>query len=292
MGNLAHVPRMLYTSMYPNMRPMRTRSFAVLFTSILLATPAGGQRPDSAAPPPVQGARFVGFIASISTTRPVTTADVRAIWIDSVHTERDNAGKESNEFFVDSTKSRVGITDDSGHFAINVLPPGHYLVNVRRIGFEPMQVMLTMGTSMIEMELAMTQVIPMLPEVRITASSTDRMMARLERTGFRSHRNSGSSGMFIERGDIANRHPQYITDMLATYGIHQEAFVYIDRMPADWETLRSYPVELVIGIEIYRRPGQVPIEVAHTLPPSQLAFGDNGGHGLARPTVIVWTFIP
>jgi hypothetical protein len=257
-----------------------------------IAQPANAQQSDSARAPAVRGARFTGQINNLTTTRPVTTADVRLMWVDSAHTEKDASGKESSELFIDSTRSRVGITNDSGAFAINNVLAGHYVINVRRIGFEPVEALLTMGTSMIEMELAMTQLLPMLPEVKITASTVNRVSERLDRVGFVTRSRMGASGqLFFDRARILKSRPTYITDLLERYGIDQNAIFTLDRMETDWDNLRSYPVDLVIGIEIYRRRGSVPTEFDQTRGGS-LAFGPGGSGGVSQATVIIWTYIP
>jgi hypothetical protein len=252
---------------------------------------AEAQQTDAAKVPVARGARFVGQINNITTTRPVTFADVRLMWVDSAHTEKDASGKESSEFFIDTTRSRVGITNDSGTFAINSVPAGHYVINVRRIGFEPIQALLTMGASMIEMELAMTQVLPMLPEVRITESAVNRVTERLNRVGFVTRSRMGTSAHFIDRAEIVRRRPIHITDILRGYGINENSIFTIDRMETDWVNLSTYPADLVIGVEIYRRRGSLPTEFDHTRG-GALALGPGGSGGIAPTTVLIWTYIP
>lgn len=269
--------------------PLAVSAFCLLAASS--AQPVRAQQTDSARVLVARGARFVGQINSITTTRPVTSADVRLMWVDSTHTEKDASGTASSEFFVDSTKSRVGITNDSGSFAINNVPAGHYVVNVRRIGFEPVAALLTMGTSVIEMELAMTQVLPMLPEVRITASAVNRVTERLDRVGFVSRSRMGTSARFIDRAEILRHKPTYITEILQGYGINRNAIFTLDRMETDWDNLNHYPADLVIGVEIYRRRGSLPTEFDHTRSGS-LALGPGGSGGIAPATVLIWTYIP
>ena len=264
-------------------------AFCLLATTFVQSAEA--QQRDSAKVPVTRGARFVGQINSITTTRPVTTADVRLMWVDSAHTEKDASGKESSEFFIDTTRSRVGISNDSGAFAISNVPAGHYLINVRRIGFEPIQALLTMGASMIEMELAMTQVLPMLPEVRITDSAVNVVTERLNRVGFVSRSRMGTSGRFIDRAEILRRRPIQITDILSGYGVSRNSIFSLDRMETDWDNLSTYPAELVIGVEIYRRRGSLPTEFDHTRG-GVLALGLGGSGGIAPTTVLIWTYIP
>jgi hypothetical protein len=255
-----------------------------------LAAPLVAQQSDSAAQSAPRR-KFVGEIKSLTTARPVTGADVRLLFIDSVKTTGNAPGTRAEEAFIDSTRSRVGVTDSTGAFTIRDMTPGHYLVNVRRLGFEPFEGLLTLDTATVEMELAMTQVDAILPAVRITASSVNKVTERLDRMGFTERSRMGTSGRFVDRAEILRRRPVRITDLLETYGLHENANVEIDRMPADWSVLRDYPPDLVIGIEIYRRHGALPAEYNRTLNgPIIMAAG--GFEAMMAPTVLVWTFIP
>ena len=237
----------------------------------------------------------------METTRPVTQADVRIMYIDSVHNQKSVSANLAGEFFIDSAKSHVGITNDSGAFTINNVRPGHYLINVRRLGFAPFEGLLTLDTVRVEMELAMTQVIPILSEVRITENAVNRVEERLDRVGFTIRRHTEGGGTFIDRAEMLRRKPTYIGDVLAAYGIHSNnASFLLDRMPVDTSTLRNYPMELVIGIEIYRHASELPIEYSRTSSGGGTgAYGNTGSlafsrqnTGIAPATVLIWTYIP
>jgi hypothetical protein len=268
----------------------------LLATGLLLAlatplAPAARAQQSGPSAQRAGGARFIGTVNSTSTTRPVSIADIRLLYVDSVHTAKNSLGISSVDVFVDSAKSRVGITNDSGTFAIRNIIPGRYLINVRRIGFAPFEGAVTIDTAMVEMELALNQLTTELPPVRVTGVGTNRVMVRLDRVGFISRSHMGTSGRFIDRGEILKRKPTYVTDLLQAYGIGSDASFTMDRFGTDWETLRDYPVELVIGIEIYRHRGSLPTEFDATRGGS-LSMGRDGTGGASAPTVLIWTYIP
>ena len=110
----------------PVMSTMRFSLAVLAILGALSALPAhmaAAQQTDSPATAK-RSVRFFGTIASMSTTLPVSVADVRIVYIDSAHVNKDDP-KELGEVFVDSTKSRVGMTDASGAFTIRNVVPGH-----------------------------------------------------------------------------------------------------------------------------------------------------------------------
>lgn len=263
--------------------------FRTLATAcVVLSAPLFGQQSDSVRRVS-SGGRFVGEVRSVNTTLPVEAADVRLMFVDSVKVTKDAAGNTYDELIVDTARSRVGITNAQGEFAFRGLGPGHYVVNVRRIGFEPFEGLLTLDTTMIKAEFALKQVFTVLPPIRVSASSVNRMTERLNRVGFTTRYRTGTSGTFIDRAELLRRKSTYITDLLATYGVH-DANVILDRIPADWGMLKSYPVDLVIGIEIYRRRSALPVEYNITKLGASV-MGAQGQGDLMRPTVVIWTFV-
>lgn len=263
---------------------MRTALIVLLLLTSVRA--AGAQARDSTRTPAV-GARFTGQINSFKTSKPVTTADIRLIWVDSVHTDSTKTGAEATEFFLDSARSKVGITNDSGTFAINNVAPGSYLLHVRRIGFDPVQALIKMGTSTIEMKLAMEQAIAILPEVKITTEARDRVAERLERVGFSMRAKTGSATI-INREEILRRNPVFVTDLLEKYGVRKNAEFTMDRMETDWDNLSTYPADLVVGVEIYRRRASLPSQFDRTRR-SGLTMSYNG---IEPYVVMIWTYIP
>ena len=82
-----------------------------------------------------------------------------------------------------------------------------------------------------------------------------------------------------------------MSDLLEKYGIGRDASVSVDKMPSDFDYLRDLPLDLVIGIEIYRRRGSLPTEFDQTRR-GRLTLGEGGSGGIAGATVLIWTFIP
>jgi hypothetical protein len=271
---------------------MRALSLGLIAPLMMLGlrTPAAGaQRPDSGLVRP-RGARFTGIIASIRTTQPIPDADVRLIYVDSVHQGRAPDGS-LGEVFVDSMRSRVGITDTSGRFTIRDVAAGHYMINVRRIGFEPFEGLLTIDTAAVEMELGMNQMSALLPPIRITTSAVNRVTERLDRVGFITRSHMGTAGRFIDRAEILRRKPVYLTDILRTYGLSMSDNYTLDRIPMDWSELENYPLDLVIGVEIYPRRGTMPVEFSGTSR-GRLTFTNDRGTPIRQANVLIWTFVP
>jgi hypothetical protein len=245
--------------------------------------PALAQRADSA-----QRAPFKGTVASIRTTQPVPMADVRLMWIDSVHT--DPAHPEvPGEIFVDTTRSRVAMTDSSGSFTVRNLDPGHYIINVRRLGFSPFEGMLTMDTRPVEMELALEQVMAFLPPIRITESAINKVTQRLDRVGFTSRSHMGHAARFFTRRDILDTHAITLQQLLAHMGVSRGDTFLLDRIPMEWGDLVDYPMDLIVGVEVYSR--SLPVEFSMTRS-GRRSFSQSPAAPLNSKTVILWTYIP
>jgi hypothetical protein len=263
------------------------RSFAAAFVLAVLtvASPAAAQATDSAP----SRAGFVGKIWSSLDSSVVRSADIRLMFVDSLHTVSTRRGGDSLEIFVDTLRSRVGITDSAGNFAIRQLRAGRYLMEVRRIGYAPLSGVVIVDSTIISTLLKMDVVSRLLATVRVTAASNDRVKERLDRVGYLSRYRSGVAGTFIDRADILRRKPLTVADILSTYGIHDRAEFIMDRMPVDYDLLRDYPADLVIGVEIYRH--NRPTEFNGTRRgPTIMSAG--GMANLNMPQVVIWTFIP
>ena len=108
-------------------RTMNFRRFVTaLAVSSAVACPAlVAQQPDSARVPT---ASLVGRVVSNIDSTAVRGADIRLVFLDSAHTARDSRGVDSLELFVDTTRSRVGVTDSTGAFAIRRLEAAVHLI--------------------------------------------------------------------------------------------------------------------------------------------------------------------
>ena len=265
---------------------MRSLPAAALVFAVLTGAARAGAQADDSVPP---RAGFLGKIWSSLDSSVVRSADIRLMFVDSLRKISTRRGGDSLEIFVDTLRSRVGITDSAGNFAIRQLRAGRYLMEVRRIGYAPLNGVVVVDSTIVSTLLTMDVVSRLLSTVRVTAVSNDRVKERLDRVGFLSRYHSGMSATFVDRADILRRKPLTVADILSTYGIHDRAEFIMDRMPVDYDLLRDYPADLVIGVEIYRH--NRPTEFNGTRRgPTLLSSG-----GLANsmlPQVVIWTFIP
>ncbi len=246
---------------------------------------AAAQVADSVPPP----AGFVGKIRSALDSSGVKSADIRLMFVDSARKVVSKSGVDSVEIFVDTTRSRIGVTDSVGNFAIRQLRAGRYLMEIRRIGYAPLSGVVTVDSTMLSTVLTMDVVSRLLATVKVTAVSNDRVKERLDRVGFLNRYHSGGSGTFIDRADILRRKPITVADILNSYGIHDQAEFIMDRMPVDYELLRDYPADLVVGVEIYRH--NRPTEFNGTRRGATI-MSSGGMSNLMTPQVLIWTFIP
>ncbi|MEO7457457.1 MAG: carboxypeptidase-like regulatory domain-containing protein [Gemmatimonadaceae bacterium] len=262
----------------------RSRWFLVPALIAAAAQPLVAQGTDTTQ----HAAAFKGSVASIRTTQPVPLADVRLMWIDSVHADPAHPG-EPGELFVDTTRSRITISDSSGTFTVRNLEAGHYLINVRRIGFAPFEGMLTMNTHPVEMELALEQLMNILPPIRITESATNKVTERLDRVGFTERSRMGHAATFYARRDILDTHAQTLQQLLTLMGVSMSDTFLLDRFPMEWSDLVDYPMDLIVGVEVYRH--SLPVEFSMTRR-GRLTFSNDRGTPLTSRTVVLWTYLP
>jgi len=264
---------------------MNRRPGIVALALSLAATAVWAQQPDSVRIPT---ASFVGRVVSNIDSTPVRSADIRLVFIDSAHTLRDRRGRDSLELFVDSTRSRVGITDSTGAFAIRRLEEGRYVLIVRRIGYEMLQGALLVDTGAVRATLVMSQISKLLAKVVVTETAIDVVKKRLEQNGYVDRTHLGLAAEFVDRAEILRRKPQTVRDILAVYGIYGGTFL-LDRMPVDYETVKDYPADLVIGVEIYRHQRPQEFNMTRSVP----GILSPGGQAAAMAAlVVIWTYIP
>ena len=266
---------------------MSTSYRSLLLASALLtlgsATAASAQTPDSTQ----RTAAFVGRVISTIDSTPVRSADIRLIFLDSVRQIRGRNGRDSLELFADTARSRVGVSDSTGSFAIRRLEPGRYLLQVRRLGYAAAQGAVVVDTGTVRTTIPMEQISKLLAKVVVTESSVDKVKERLERGGFTERSRLGIAATFVERAEILRRKPQTVADILNAYGIQSGSFM-LDRMPVDYETLRDYPADLVIGVEIYRHQRPNEFNMTRSGPGALSAGGQEAGR---QALVLIWTYI-
>jgi hypothetical protein len=264
------------------------RSLVAAALALAALAPAGrasGQVADSV---PAR-AGFVGKIRSSLDSSGVRSADIRLMFVDSAKKVSSKSGVDSLEVFVDTARSRIGVTDSVGNFSVRQLRAGHYLMEVRRIGFAPLSGVLSVDSTVLSTVLTMDVVSRLLSTVKVTAVANDRVKERLDRVGFLNRYRSAGSGTFVNRADILRRKPLTVADILSAYGIHGQAEFIMDRMPVDYDLLRDYPADLVIGVEIYRH--NRPTEFNGTRRGATI-MSSGGMANLMMPQVLIWTFIP
>src|SRR5262245_2056886 len=173
------------------MRSFVTAAFA--FAGLTIAGSAHAQVRDSVVAGPAP-AGFVGKIRNALDSSAVRSADIRLMFVDSARKIAGKGGLDSVEIFVDTARSRVGVTDSVGNFSIRQLRAGRYLMEVRRIGFAPLSGVVVVDSTVLSTVLTMDVVSRLLSTVRVTAVSTDRVKERLDRVGFLNRYRSGGSG--------------------------------------------------------------------------------------------------
>jgi hypothetical protein len=243
----------------------------------------GAQAVDSPAAP--TGA-FLGRIIAAIDSSPARSVEVRLLFVDSSKTITTRRGGDSLDVFLDSLRTRVAVTDSAGAFAIRRLAAGHYLFRLRRIGFEPMDGVLTVGDDTVRVKVAMNVVSRLLARMEIKDTPIDRVEEQLARAGYKNRMGLGIAKTFIDRKEILHKQRQTLGELLSTYGVSNGDFI-LDRMPLQYEDIREYPAELVIGLEIYRH--QRPIEFSMTRATSASAVASGGTN---PPLVVIWTFVP
>jgi hypothetical protein len=227
---------------------------------------------------------FTGRVTSSLDSTPVRSADIRLVFVDSARVSRGN--RDSLEIFADTARSRVGVTDSSGTFTIRRMAAGHYRMHIRRIGFEPIDGFLTIDTGAVQGSFSMHAVSRLLSKVTVTEMAVDAVKRRLDRNGYTSRSRLGLVATFIDRKEILSRRPQTVADVLSAYGIHDGEFE-LDRMPVDYDLLRDYPADLVIGVEIYRHGRPTEYNMTRRAP-SLMSRG--GSSAAMQPMVLIWTF--
>jgi len=255
---------------------------ALTVASASLATAAGAQRPDTVRVP--TGA-FYGRLLSAADSTPIPLAEIRLLRIDSTRKAQTRLGLDSVEVFVDSTRSRVATTDRSGEFAIRQLDAGRYVMEIRRLGFAPLQGVTVVDTSIVRAAFAMQPTSQLLATTTITESAIDKPRRLLDEVGF-TGRSHFSAGTFIDRQLILKREARTIGDLLRSYGVSDGDFV-LDRLPVRYADVESYPADLVIGVEIYHLSR--PVEFRGRRRGSAL---DPEGSmiGAMAPLVMIWTY--
>jgi hypothetical protein len=247
----------------------------------LLARDIAGQT--APAPP---GA-FYGRLISASDSSTISRAEIRLLRIDSTRKAKSQFGLDSAEVFVDSGRTRVGTTDHSGEFAIRGINAGRYLMQIRRLGFLPLQGVTLVDSGIVRAVFAMQPSSRLLAGMTITETAVDKARLKLGDVGF-TGRSHFSGGQFLDRQRILERGAATVGELLRLYGVADGDFV-LDRLPIRYYDIESYPVDLVIGIEIYHLSR--PTEFVGRQRGSAL-YPEGSRIGALAPLVLIWTYSP
>ena len=184
-----------------------------------------------------------------------------------------------------------GVTDAQGRFLLTGLPSGTHNVEVRRIGFQPARVAVDLGRKRpATVAVALENAVPVLEEVQVVGARDEAK----DQTGFLRRSRSGF-GSFITSEEIERRRALQTSDLLrmtpglqivpsgpmgATILMRGQCrpSIWVDGMQlmGDDSIDNIVRPSEIVGIEIYKSPGETPPQFAGT-----------GGGGCG--TIVVWT---
>ena len=181
------------------------------------------------------------------------------------------------------------LTGEAGGFAFERLPPGRYWISVRRIGYRPSSFTATLEADSVRtVEVVLEPVPYRLKDVEVSSDVLDRYryydFARRSRSAW---------GRFLTRDDIRRIRPVDLVELVHRYlpfhsrwtlsqsswfdpGPRSSATSWLPSSatgrtctpgisingatPWPGASVADYPIEEVEAVEVYRRPGWVPIE--------------------------------
>lgn len=174
------------------------------------------------------------------------------------------------------TIARAAVTDDAGQFRVPGMPDGRVVVAVRRIGFQPATVEVTLPAG--EVTIPLVAVPTQLSTVVVRGSRHGPYTGYL--ADFNRRRDLAIGGRFLTAEDIDRRHPINTTDLLRTVAgvtVAQrgpervvrmrsnscDPLVWIDGFPATagYLDVDAFAPQSLAGIEIYSGVATVPAEL-------------------------------
>lgn len=195
-----------------------------------------------------------------------------------------------------SVASVVGVADSVGRFSLTGLAPGSTHVVIRRIGFTPRRVEVTLAEGRTDSVDVILASFPLALAGITTEASTTGRMAEFER-----HRTNGH-GIYLDRAELEQRRTPNLSDVLrrlpgvrigtdrngrtllrmgrASTGRDCPPEFWIDGIRAQYLGVDDVPVSDIEALEVYRGPSG--------LPPEFNARFTNAQCG----AVIIWTRIP
>lgn len=191
-------------------------------------------------------------------------SSVVGIVVDSASRGTPVAGAEVRLTRTDSLGEAMPVTpalpmlrvDSSGIFAFRELAPGVYRLDVRFVGYEPYQGYLVLSAEHdLHPRVPLAKLIPRLAGVLTTASASYRSRL-LESSGFRERERKGF-GHFIDSRQIARLQPPSVLSLLRPYLLGC-MIMYVNGARA--AVPPGMAVDELVGVEIYRRKLQTPLE--------------------------------
>jgi TonB family protein len=174
------------------------------------------------------------------------------------------------------TFARGGTTGDDGRLRLSGLPDGRATLAVRRIGYRPVSVDVTLPAGA-PIEVALEAVPQQLAEVVVRGTRRGPYTGRMG--DFRRRRDMGF-GRFITAEEIDRRRPMFTSDLLRTLpGVNVQSsgmqsairirgnmcapFVWLDGSPASagYLDVDAFPPSTLAGIEVYSGVATVPVEL-------------------------------
>ena len=218
--------------------------------------PADAPGVDSTAAPSDTFADLVGVVASRTTGEPIADALISVPELDL------------------SFASGTG-----GRFELRRLPPGTYRLRVQYLGYSTNEQAIEVAPGRVtRVVFLLERDVLELADLEVEVRQTDRSRAR---AAFRERMREGRFGTFITREDIEEKEPHNTSDMLrnlpgvkvtpvqwgqatvflrGSTGDVCEPTVFLNGVPAPGFQLDNLPPVAVEGIEIYRRPSDMPTQ--------------------------------
>ncbi len=199
-----------------------------------------------------QARGVVAGVVSDSTGRPVFGASVDVV----------------------DTDIRV-MTNTAGRYVLPEVWPGRTAVRVRRVGFAPQILNVSVSSGDTTRADFMLGVVAALPATRVSAEPNRGKMSEFN------DRRSRGLGLFVTRDDIERRQPKSMSEMLRTLpgvtvserepgvpkpvrmdrsrSLSCRVQLYVDGLPYPDGNVDDFPPETVEGVEIFRGPSEIPV---------------------------------
>jgi hypothetical protein len=236
-------------------------------------------------------------LAALLSFPSAAAAQARATIIGVV---RDSAGAPVPEADVSIAALRLLTrTDDSGAFTLRRVQPGAPKIMVRRFGFRPRTLELTVRPGVVE---TVGVVLEPLPQELAGVLVTEREMRRqFAIDGFYRRRARGTGGVFVTREEIEGRHASRLSDVMrgmpglrfvrtrsgsgirfmTSAGQRRDCVpdVWVDGMRARGMEVDDFSVGDIEGVELYHGPSSTPLQFS-------------SGAVKTCGTIVIWSRVP